>query len=464
MTPLWFFSALAFVLLLPGSAASQSEPRRLTLEEAIRVALENYPQLAAARAEARAARAGVDLARTAYLPRTDLLWQENRATRNNVFGLLLPQSVIPPISGPVLGTSALEQTAWGSAGGMLVQWEPFDFGTRRANVDAARASERRASARVELTRLEVASAAAEAFLGTLTAEEAVRATRATVDRMQAFARVVQTLAANDLRPGAEASRAQAELAVARNQLISAEASVESGRATLAEALGLAGESVAPNPGALLELPPAAPAPAAGLEAHPLVEAAAAQLDAARARERALDRSYFPRFNYQFALYGRGSGALLDGRIDPSKGLLPDVPNWATGLQITFPTLDIFAIRARRRAESSAAAAEAARYEAVVQQLRAANARAATAAHAARRIAANTPEQLSAARDTERLARARYDAGLTSVLEVAEAERLLASAEVEDAVARLNAWRALLGEVRARGVLEPYLEVVRRSVK
>src|SRR5262245_53468552 len=113
---------LALTLLLPGPAPAQTEPRRLTLEEAIRVALENYPQVAAARADARAARAGVDLARTAYLPRTDLLWQENRATRNNVFGLLLPQSVIPPISGPVLGTSALEQTAWGSAGGMLVQW------------------------------------------------------------------------------------------------------------------------------------------------------------------------------------------------------------------------------------------------------------------------------------------------------------------------------------------------------
>src|SRR5204863_3702272 len=103
-------------------------------------------------AQAAAAAAGIGVAQTAYLPRTDLLWQENRATRNNVFGLLLPQSVIPPISGPVLETSSLD-SAWGSAGGMLLSWEPFDFGLRKANVDVARALTSQANALFELTRL-----------------------------------------------------------------------------------------------------------------------------------------------------------------------------------------------------------------------------------------------------------------------------------------------------------------------
>jgi len=48
-----------------------------------------------------AAKAGIGLAQTSYLLRTDVLWQTNRATDNNVTGLLLPQSVIAPISGPV---------------------------------------------------------------------------------------------------------------------------------------------------------------------------------------------------------------------------------------------------------------------------------------------------------------------------------------------------------------------------
>ena len=60
-----------------------------------------------------------------------MLAQANHATRNNVFGLLLPQGVIPSMSGPVLGTNNLG-TAWGSAVGTLVTWEPFDFGLRTA--------------------------------------------------------------------------------------------------------------------------------------------------------------------------------------------------------------------------------------------------------------------------------------------------------------------------------------------
>src|SRR5438105_273739 len=93
----------------------------VSLNGAVELALSNYPAIRAAQAQAAAARAGIALARTAYLPRTDLLWQENRATRNNVFGLLLPQSVIPSISGPVLGTKSFD-SAWGSAGGFLFSW------------------------------------------------------------------------------------------------------------------------------------------------------------------------------------------------------------------------------------------------------------------------------------------------------------------------------------------------------
>ena len=81
-----------------------------------------------------------------------LLAQVNRATRNNVFGMLLPQTVIPSMSGPVLGTNNFG-TAWGSAVGALVTWEPFDFGLRRANVAAAEAARAQSDAALERTRV-----------------------------------------------------------------------------------------------------------------------------------------------------------------------------------------------------------------------------------------------------------------------------------------------------------------------
>src|SRR5438132_605987 len=77
----------------------------VTLQDAVDRAIAHYPAVRISSEQASAAAAGIALARTAYLPRADFLGQVNRATRNNVFGLLLPQSVIPSISGPVLNTN-----------------------------------------------------------------------------------------------------------------------------------------------------------------------------------------------------------------------------------------------------------------------------------------------------------------------------------------------------------------------
>src|SRR5712671_7960719 len=121
------------------AAAQRQGSGPLTLNDAIQRALENYPAIKESRARAQAAEEGVGVARTAYLPRLDMMWQENRATTNNVFGLVLPQSVVPPISGPVLGTRSLGDSVWGSSAGVLLSWEAVDFGQRKASVDVARA-------------------------------------------------------------------------------------------------------------------------------------------------------------------------------------------------------------------------------------------------------------------------------------------------------------------------------------
>src|SRR5262245_5521764 len=145
---------LGYVARGAVAAAQSQTPQALTLLDAIELARKNYPSLREVRARAEGAREGIGLARTAYVPRLDVLWQANRATRNNVFGLLLPQGVVPPISGPVLGTTRYD-SVWGSAAGVLLSWEALDFGLRRANIAAARAQTSLADAQTALTDLDV---------------------------------------------------------------------------------------------------------------------------------------------------------------------------------------------------------------------------------------------------------------------------------------------------------------------
>src|SRR5262249_26098400 len=66
----------------------------------------------------------------------------------------------------------------------------------------------------------------------------------------------------------------------------------------------------------------------------------------KAREKALNRSYYPRLYFQGAQYARGTGITHDGRVGgPASGLGPNTQNWALGASITFPAFDFFSIRA-----------------------------------------------------------------------------------------------------------------------
>ncbi len=449
--------AVAFVL---GERAGDSQqapaPQTFTLDRAIRYALDHYPAVRAAQQRFVAAQGQTDLARTTYLPSLQTLWQSNRATRNNIFGQLLPQSVIPSISGPVLPFTS-GASVWGSAGGMLLSWEPFDFGLRGAQVQAARAGERGARAQSDLTQLDVAGTAAQAFLAVVATQQVVRAARANVERRQVFAQTVHVLVKNELRPGADASRADAELARARTLLIQAETSEAVSQAAFAEILGLAGTAVQVEAGMLLGPPPSADVPASPLTAHPAAEAEQAQVEQTRAQAREVARSYVPRFFTQAAVSGRGSGANTDGTVASGpNGLGLERGNWAAGLTVTFPVFDYFSLRARKKIAGANEKAEQARYEQTLQGLSEQVAQAQAVLQGARRVAENTPVELAAAQASETQARARYQAGLATIVEVADAQGLLVQAEIDDALARLNVWHGLEGVAAAQGNLQPFI--------
>jgi outer membrane protein TolC len=240
-------------------------------------------------------------------------------------------------------------------------------------------------------------------------------------------------------------------------LIQAQQAVQLASADLAEALGLPGTGFAIDPGRLLELPLDTPQPAINFSLHPMAIAQTAAIDVSRAREKLLDHTFFPRFNWQTAVFGRGTGARLDGAFDNGRGWYPDRFNWATGVTINFPIFDLFGLRAKRRAEAGITAFERARYDGVINTLKTQDARARTLIESARRIAENTQVQVKAAQETLTRAKTRYEFGLANITEVADAQRLVAQAEIEDAVVRLAVWRALLAAAKLQGDLKPFLE-------
>lgn len=436
----------------------------LQLDQAIQFAIDHYPSVRASLARVSAAKSGVDLTRTAYLPRLDIGYQASNGTFNNVSGLFFANPFTLPITGPDLARKSYSG-AWGSAGGVVAGWEPFDFGLRAANVDTARAAERQSAAGVNLTKLDVGLGVGEAFFTLAMAEQTVEAMQANVERRRVFAETVEILVKSKLRPGVDASRANAEEAMARTQLIQVEQAREVARAMLAETLGVAGEHIEVQLSPLLQRPSLIPLPEPAPWTHPLAIAQSATADVFRKRKEAYDYAWVPRFELQAAFFGRGSGWDNQGnRTNGAGALFPDVPNWAGGATVTFSLFDFASIRSKRSIEHHNEQAERAAYDQALQALTGKHAKAIEIVKAARRVADNTPIQLSASRDTEMQTKARYRAGLATVVEVAEAQHLLVQASIEDALARLGVWRALLGLSGARGDLQPFLAQLRSTMQ
>lgn len=437
------------------SVSAPSSP--FTLVQAIQFGLEHYPSVRMSLARVAAAKSGIDLTRTAYLPRIDIGYQGSNATFNNVSGIFFPNNFTLPISGADLQRKAYSGT-WGSAAGVAVGWEPFDFGLRAANVETARAAERQGAAEVTLTKLDVGVGVGEAFFTVIIADQAVLAMQANVERRRVFAETVAVLVKSKLRPGVDSSRANAEAAAARTQLIQAELSREVARAALAEVLGIAGEHIEVKSDPLLQRPRLQSLPTPTPWAHPLAITQSATAEVFRKRKEAYDYAWVPRVELQGAFFSRGSGWESQGHLGNGiNGLVPDVPNWAGGLTVTFSLFDIAAIRAKRSIEQHHEQAEQASYDQALQSLTGKHVKAIETVKATQRVADNTPIQLSASRDAEMQTRARYQAGLATVVEVADAQHLLVQASIDDLLARFGIWRALLGLAAARGTLSPFLE-------
>src|SRR5262249_3551084 len=152
--------------------------------------------------------------------------------------------------------------------------------------------------------------------------------------------------------GADASRAEAELAAARTQLSRAQQATEVARAVLAQFVGVDPHQISLAAPKLLQLPPTPTATPLNSSTHPVALEQTAVIEQAKAQLYVLDKSYYPKFLAQGSAYARGSGARVDGtRMGGFNGLAPNFQNYALGFSVNFPIFDLPSIRAKQASQS-----------------------------------------------------------------------------------------------------------------
>jgi outer membrane protein len=455
------------VISLPAGIVGQSAPANpapvhapFTIATAIEQAGTKYPAIRAAEAHREAAKGAIGVAQAAYLPRADMLWQLNRATTNKANLTPLGQSVVPIPTEPARATTG--HSDWNTLTGVLLTWQPFDFGARHAQVGAARFGYDSLSHAADLTKLDVESAAAGAFFDIVSARQIVKVQQANLQRMEALSRSIHVLVDNTLRPGADASQADAQLAQARTQLIQAQAQEKARLEALANLLQVPSDQIEIDGSQVLKDAPTQTDNAGHVAAHPFVMQQTAIRDQAKEQLHVLNRSWVPNFSLYGSVSGLGAG-LTNTPIPVfqggSAGLAPQTYNWLAAVQVTFPAFQIFTLRPQQKAQASILNASEAARERAMSDVSAQVKEARALLDGARSVAQNTPVELQAARDSEQQQKARYQAGLATVIEVSTAESVLAQAEGDDAIARLNVWRGIAAVAEAEGDLQPFLQLV-----
>lgn len=445
----------AAALMMSSGARAETGSGPISLDAAVAFALAHHPKIRLAAAQVETTRARIDEAHTTELPGIGISAEINRSTGNTVPGTFFPLSGFPTISGSPRGR-AFDGGTFQTGVSLWATWDVTSIAREAAQVDYALAGSDEARAATSVRRLEVAFGAADAYLVSLEADETVKAAKACVDRGRVFATIVKSLVAQDLRPGVDAARADAELAVAETDLAHAEQGQRESRVAFAQALGDASNRFEPMAPSLLE-PTHGPIGTDRVAVHPLVREADADAERSGRIESVAKLEYLPRLQVLGAVWLRGSGFYGS----PGDGLVPDIPNWAVGATASWSILDIPGTDARSDAARAEHAVAIARRDDVVLTVRSEMQRALAAKKGALAVLQTTPTALASARQAEEQALARYRSALSQAVEVADAERLLTNAQVNDAVARLQVFRADLLVARAAGDLEPFLARVRQ---
>jgi outer membrane protein len=400
-------SPLAALLLLAAPALGEPPPapaRVLALEEAVRLARQNQPQLRQARAGTEAAQARADQARAPMLPQLAGTASYRRTTDN--------------LPGVPESWSSSNLWSFGATLSQLV----WDFGQTTGRWEAARESAASQQASELATGLQVVYSVRAAYFTARAAKDLVGVARETLQNQEAHLRQVQGFVDVGRSPQIDLAQARTDRANAEVQLITAQNSYEAAKAQLNQAMGIEGTTdyeVADDtlPAVEGEDLPTDALLAEALPRRPDVAALEAQRRAQEATLGSTRGGYWPTLGLSAA--ASDVGPVLNG---------PGTTwNWSAGATLTWNLFQGGLTQAQVREAAASLTGLEAQLAILQQQVRLELEQARLAVRAAKAALGAAGEALVNARERLRLAEGRYQIGAGSIIELGDAQVALTAA-------------------------------------
>jgi outer membrane protein len=398
----------------------------LTLKQAISIALRYHPRIREAAESTNAAVARVGEARSLLGPQVYGLAQDLASSDNGIadtsyydVGGVFPRTPGRNHSLPSDDFSETWDTNNNYMGGLAVSQFLFDFGRHHGFVTQRRFEAASAAATEQLAKLDLIFEVSQRYFNVLRARQLIRVYEIAVEQRQFHLHEAQVKAEAQLRPELDVYVTQAEVERAQLHLVDAHNAYDDAKAALDNALGLADRAPQYHLANVLTYAPVTeslqPLLAAAMRQRPDLKALEEQAKALGAQIVEYKSDYFPTANALAGYSAMGTG--------PAMGYqLPVANNFNAGIVITWPIFNNFLTtdqidetKARQRAVQDEIEDL---HDRIILQVQ--------TAFLDRRAALQRIERaekaLAASRVQLELAEKRYEAGLTDILELEDAQR------------------------------------------
>lgn len=436
--------------------------QRLTLRDAIDLAVKNYPTIKAKNAYAQSSLNMVAESKREYLPNINFGAQNFYGTINSQYG--------PSYGFGGLGVASagptFDKQNWNAAFGALylanVNWDFYSFGKAKERTKVAQSISNRDVKDYDQEIFQHKVRVASAYLNLVAAHQLNYSYRKNLARTDSVRQLVLRRAVSGLVPGVDSSQANAEYSSAKILLTQSIDNEEQQKNNLSLLIGVDTAQFDIDTTFIADLPQLNEDANFDSINHPVLQYYKSRIAVSNEQSKLLKTQYWPTLSLVGVLQTRGSGFGDGYASDPNdythdywNGIKPARGNYLIGLGITWNITQPFRL-------SKSVAAQKWQSEGLLQEYNLANSQIKTQMKIADDKMANAltiyneaPNQVKAASDAFNRQSVLYKNGLTNMVSVTQASYDLIRAETDRDIANNNVWQALLLKAAALGNFEVF---------
>lgn len=210
------------------------KPPKLTLQQAIDIALHNLPKIRAAQEGIHVAEAGVKEAQSAYYPDIHFLAEDLEGTNNQAQSSYLSLAGIPRTG--IRGNNS--DISNNFLGGLVLNETLYDFGRRSSQLKINKASTRAATYGLKISQQDAIFNVKQAYFTLLATQRLINVNQASVSMLKKVLEMAEKGYDLGLRPKIDVSTARTNLMNTQTTLIRTDGQLKNAKASLNHAMGL----------------------------------------------------------------------------------------------------------------------------------------------------------------------------------------------------------------------------------